>query len=256
ATRAINHHVVDALHNDLVLEPKRAFDNLFESRALLEFDFRRSVGRQQFRDQVAWKHLSISNGRKQIIGTRDSVVRRDAVEISVRKNLLSVQSESVGFLLEQLLAKLDCRCALAFGEIMTNLRSRSRRLDEVHPVARRMRRGRRHDFHDVSVSKLRPQRDYSPVDFRAGAGEPDLRVYGEGEVDWRRAARKLDDFSLGCEAVDFFGIEIEFERVEEFARVLDLLLPLDQPLEPYERFVFIRVRAAPPFFVFPVRGNA
>src|SRR5215213_4039732 len=119
-----------------------------------------------------------------------------------------------------------------------------------------MSRRRRHDLYDIAVSELVFERHDAAVGFRAHAGQADLRVYEEGEIYGRGPSRQLYDFSLGREAVDLFGVEVELERIEEFARVLDLLLPLDEALEPHEGLVLIRVRAAPAFLVLPVRGDA
>src|SRR5262249_3388741 len=119
-----------------------------------------------------------------------------------------------------------------------------------------MRVWRRHDFDHVSIAKLIFERNDSAVCFCSAAGEPYLSVDEEREIDRSRAARQLDDFSFRREAVDLLRIEVELERIEKLSRVFYFLLPLDEPLQPDERFVLIGMSAATALFVLPVGGDA
>ena len=67
----------------------------------------------------------------------------------------------------------------------------------------------------------------------------------------------LGEFSyipLGCEYVDFIGVEIDLEDLHEFLAIFQFVLPLDDAPEPGEHLVFLRVEDRA-LFIFPVRGN-
>src|ERR1041384_142389 len=119
-----------------------------------------------------------------------------------------------------------------------------------------MRSRRSHDLDHITVAKLIPQWNYSPVHLGSSTRQSDLGVYGEGEIHRSSSSGKLDYFPLRRKAVDFLWIEIELERIKEFSRVSYLLLPLDEALQPDKGFVFFGVGSAASFFVFPMRRNS
>ena len=110
------------------------------------------------------------------------------------------------------------------------------------------------DFDDIAGMELVPERNHASVDLGSGATVANLGVNGIGEVDGRRFARQHQDFALGRESVNLFGVEVDFQRREEFIGIGDVALPLNHLTEPGEAlFVFGGDGAV---FIFPVSGNA
>src|SRR5215831_3203339 len=97
--------------------------------------------------------------------------------------------------------------------------------------------GRGHYVYHITVAKLVLERDYPAIDLGAAAGQADLGMDRKRKVYGRRSARQLDDLSLGRKTIDLVRVQVELELVQEFAGVFDLLLPLDQALEPDECFI-------------------
>ena len=83
----------------------------------------------------------------------------------------------------------------------------------------------------------------------------DLGVDAVGEVDDRRALRKIEHVALGGEDEDLFGEEVILDGGEELLRILDVLLPLDQAAQPGEALGLAQTRRSA-FLVAPVRGDA
>ena len=104
--------------------------------------------------------------------------------------------------------------------------------DQVQPVAARVARRVGQHLHHVAVGERRAQRHQLAVDPRAGAVVAEVGVHPVGEVERRRAAREGEDLPLGGEDVDLVRIEVDLERGQERARVLHLLLPLQELPQP------------------------
>ncbi len=60
----------------------------------------------------------------------------------------------------------------------------------------------------------------------------------------------------GVKRVNFFRVQVHFERGHELARIAHLALPLDQLPQPGDALIVIAPRPAPAFLVFPVRRDA
>jgi hypothetical protein len=83
-------------------------------------------------------------------------------------------------------------------------------------------------FNHVAILNHRSERHHATVDARTGAGIPHFRVDHVREINGRRAPRQLNYSAHRREGINVLGIKIEFQRIDEFARVLDLLRPFDQ----------------------------
>ena len=118
---------------------------------------------------------------------------------------------------------------------------------EGQPVAARLVAGGGEDLDDVAVLELVAQRHHLAVHPGPDALVADLGVDGVGEVDGRRAAGQHLDLALRREAVHLLRVEVELQRLQELARVLDLLLPLEQLPQPGEGVVvLVDARCGPP----------
>src|SRR5215468_10775932 len=78
----------------------------------------------------------------------------------------------------------------------------------------------------------------------------------ESEVDGSGSTRQVYDLAFGSEAVNLVWIQVQLQCVQELARVLDLLLPLDEPFEPDECLVFVGMSSAAALLVLPVCGDS
>ena len=63
---------------------------------------------------------------------------------------------------------------------------------------------------------------------------PDLRVNPVSEIDHGRALRKIEHVALGREDEDLLGEQVVLDRREKLLRILEILLPFDQPPQPRE----------------------
>ena len=104
------------------------------------------------------------------------------------------------------------------------------------------------------------ERHQPTVDLRPGTAVPDLGVDGVGEVDGRRAGRQRDHVTARGEHVGLGAVDLEAQRLQELARVLDLALPVEELLDPrhvVEVAGLVGVDAGPAvLLVLPVRGHA
>ncbi len=132
------------------------------------------------------------------------------------------------------LALLDRLVASLLGEPAADLVAGARRFDEAEPVAGRSgaRRLGGEDLHQVAVVQGRFERDEASVDPRSYRAVADLGVHRVGEVDGRGAGRQRYHIALRREDEDFVAREVEAQRFEELARVLGLLLPVEQLPQP------------------------
>ena len=110
------------------------------------------------------------------------------------------------------------------------------------------------DLHHVAVLHRGAQRHQLGVDPGAGALVTQLGVHPVGEVERGGAAGEGEDLPLGAEGVDLVGVEVDLERGEEGAGVLDLLLPLEQLPQPEDVEVAL-VAGRLPLLVAPVGGD-
>ena len=138
--------------------------------------------------------------------------------------------------------------------------------DEAQPVAAGagVLGPRDQDLADVAVGELAVEGHQPPVDAGPDAAVADLGVDRVGEIDRRRALRQRDHVALRGEDVDLGGIQFETQRVEEFAGILGLTLPLVQLVHPTQLGVVgggLRGRralgrtVARLLLVLPVRGD-
>jgi len=111
------------------------------------------------------------------------------------------------------------------------------------------------DLNHVAVLNRRSQGNHPAIHARAGAGVAHFRVNHVSEIDRRRAARQLNDLAHRSKGVNILRVEIELERIDEFARVLHFLRPFDQRTQHLQCFVIVAF-AAFPFLVLPMRGHA
>src|SRR5208283_1719216 len=130
----------------------------------------------------------------------------------------------------------------------------ARGLDDGEPVAAGLVSRLGDDFDDVPGMEFVAEGNHAAVDLGAGATVSDLSVNGVGEVDGRGFARQDEDFSLGREGVDLFGVEIDFQCREEFVGIGDVALPFYDLAEPGEALLVFGGDGA--VFVFPVGGDA
>ena len=134
-----------------------------------------------------------------------------------------------------LLAVLDRLLAALLGEPVADLAARPRRLHER--AASRGTDPRSGDL-EVNTSTTSPcsSSDSSgtrrPLTLRADGVVTDLGVDRVGEVDRGRADRQADHVSPRREHEDLGAVDLEAQRVEELARVLDLVLPVEQLPQP------------------------
>ena len=139
-----------------------------------------------------------------------------------------------GFAVEELLADLDGALALMLVDPMLDLVAGAGGLAvfSVSPVAGGGVSGLGSILDDVAVAELGAEGDDASVDLRADGGVADLGVDGVGEVDGAGVPGQDDDFSLGSEGVDLFGVQVDFEGRHELVGVGHFALPLHELADP------------------------
>ena len=111
----------------------------------------------------------------------------------------------------------------------------------------------------VKISTVSPddqrrvERDEPTVDPGPDAPVPDLGVDRVGEVHRVGAGRHRHDLALRREDEDLVLLEVDLQGLHELGRVLGLLLPVHEPLEPDEVVGLVGLVA---LLVAPVRGDA
>src|SRR5258707_627723 len=126
--------------------------------------------------------------------------------------------------------------------------------NKIQPVARRMGIRRRQNLHHIAILNLRSQGRHSPVDSCAGTGISDFRMDRISEVNRCCTSGQLNSPAHGCKGVDILWIEIEFQRVEKIARVLNLLRPLHEGPQRLQGIILV-VRSPLIFFVLPMGSD-
>ena len=137
-------------------------------------------------------------------------------------------------------------------------RTRLARRDERLPCRRGPLHLRADDLDFVAVFEPRAQRHVTAIDLATDAGVADLRVYGIGEIDRRRAARQCDEHAVGREAENLVGKHLELGVLHELFGRAAMLEHFDQLPKPTERRREFARRFAVhgPFLVEPMSGNA
>src|SRR5699024_4391441 len=159
------------------------------------------------------------------------------------------------------LALFDRGLAAFLGETVTDLVACPGALDEIEPVPAGPRGGvlGGEDLHRLTVVQFTFQRHQATIDARTDGAMTDLCVYGIGEVDGGSPLGERDHVTLRGEDEDLLYRQVETQRLEELARVLGLLLPVDELAQPLHiggalGLGFPAVGAV--LLVLPVRGDA
>src|ERR1700730_17115279 len=84
----------------------------------------------------------------------------------------------------------------------------------------------------------------------------DLRMDAISEIDHGRAERKIEEVALRRKNEDLFGEEVVLDGREKFLRVLQILLPLDQPPQPREALGIARLRRPRALLITPMRRDS
>src|SRR4051794_20530910 len=196
----------------------------------------------------------------EVVGLLEAHLADDVREQRRAGQLLRRQAGLVEVLLQQLAAGVLGVLARLGLEPGADLVARAGGLDHREPVARRapLALGGEH-LDDVARLQLVVQRHDLAVDLGADAAVADVGVDLVGEVEWGRADGERLDLALGREDVDLVLHQLGAQRVGELLGVVDVLLPVEQALEPLELVVGgvdDPVGAARALLVAPVRGDA
>src|SRR5215469_4992038 len=260
-TGAVDEHVSLAADGDGVVVSEDAADHTGETTGLRSQAFRLDVTgdrwsctrRQQARPHLPGGVLSVADAGHQVFSFAEPVSGSYALQIFVF-DFLQGNSVFARFFFDQLTSDFDGTFPLMYVEPVLDFIAGARGLNEAKPVTAGLVAGLREDFDDVSGVQLVAQRDHASVDLGAGTGMPNFRVDGVGKIDRSGVARKNHDFALGCEGVDLFGVEIDFQSGKEFVGITDITLPFDDLSQPGETLLILsRDRA---IFVLPVGRDA
>src|SRR6266511_2161414 len=220
------------------------------------------LGRDDLAEHVLRRHLAVPDAGEQVV--RDPVAEgvRGLVERAVLVDLVERHAEAAELALGHLAPDLDRAPVLGLPGELADPRLRAARLHEGEPVLRGVRVRRGEDLDGVAVLQLVAERDEPAVHLRADGVLADLGVDRVREVHRGRAARQALHRPLRREDEDLVREEVHLHRLEELARVGELLLELDELAQPAERLrILLRERlaalpVAPLLLVGPVRGDA
>ena len=126
--------------------------------------------------------------------------------------------------------------------------------NELQPILRRVLCWRGEDVHDVPVAHGIAQGNHHPVHPGSRAMIPHLAVHGVREVDGRGSLGQGLHVALGREDEHLFLEEIDLDRLDELAGILQILLPLHQLVQPGEGLAISRPHRLL-FLVLPVRRD-
>ena len=163
--------------------------------------------------------------------------------------------EFAGFALEELGADFDGALALVLVEPVLDLVAGAGGLGEGEPVARGGVAGLGGDFDDVPVAQAVAEGDDAAVDLGGGGGVANVGVDGVGEVDGGGVLGQDDDLALGCEGVDLFGVQVDFEGRHELVGIGHFALPLHELADPGEALLVLGADGLVGL-VLPVGGDA
>src|SRR5438067_10173827 len=211
------------------------------------------LGRQEPLQDARGRELAVPDRAHQIFGARVSVLVGDLLEVGGLHHLGEGEVEAAELALQQIASDLQRSLALLLLDEAADLRLRPAGLHEREPVLVGPDVLAREDLHRIAVLQLVAQRHDLAVDLRPLAVGAHLGVDGVGEVDRTAALGKAADVALGREAEHLVGEEIDLHRLEELARVLEVLLPLHELPQPGELLLVLGALA---FLVGPVRGDA
>ena len=135
---------------------------------------------------------------------------------------------------DRVLAGLQRLLAALLGEPLPDLGLRARRHHEGLPVTRRAGVGRLggENLDPFPVFELALQRHQPAVDPRADAPVADLGVHGVGEVHRRGPGGQGDHVALRGEHEDLLHRKVVTQRLQEFAGIGGLPLPVEQLAHP------------------------
>ena len=205
-----------------------------------------SSGVSTFAEQLRRRDYSVADrGEKTIdVALRKFLERR--VEALLDRNCATLKPSGFEFAIDQRDAQFARALGLLLAQPLPDPALRARRDDVIRPIlARRLPLGGQH-LDRVAGFEPIAQRHHPAVDARARQMMADLRMNPIGEIDHRRAQRKIEHVALGREDENFLGEEIVLDGREKFLRVLEILLPFDQPPQPREALGFARSAQRPP----------
>src|SRR6185437_2940000 len=254
AFRAIDHQIVVSANLDgRVLHSQHALHGGNEFRGFLLGGFReRLTGR--FRENLARRPFAVAQVGVKIFNPSAAVFGSYALPILIG-DFLETQAAVAGFAFEE--AAADGGSFFAFVEInpVAHFAAPTRRLHEFEPIAAGPVIFLRDDLDHVAIGEHMAQRNHLAVHLGSDALMADFGVDQVREIDRSGAARQDDDASLGRKRIDLFGVEIHFERGQEFAGLFHLLHPLDELAHPDDAMI-VGIRGRTAVFVLPVRGDA
>src|SRR5438046_2966979 len=182
----------------------------------------------QLVQELVHRALAVAERRQKVVAGRVAEVGRRLLDLLPAEQGRRIEPVLLGLTLEELSAQLDRARALLDLEPLVDLRPGARGLDDLEPVAARMLARRRDDLDDVPLAERVAQRHELAVHLRADAVLADLRVDRVGEVDRRGTLGESLHVALGREDVHLVGEQVDAHGVHELARVLHVLLGLDQ----------------------------
>src|SRR5258708_9785763 len=258
---AVDQHIALAFDHDGVVVAKDAANYVRNGAGLIGESLgldvsghgRRGAGGQEPCKNLPRGIFSVADAGHQVIDLAQSVASGNFQQVVVF-DFFERDAIFARFFLDQLAADFDGPLALMNVEPVLDLVARAGRPDNAKPVAAGLVPGLSEDFNDVAGVQLVAQRYHASVDFGAHAGVADFGMNGVSEIDWSGIARQHDHFAFRGEGVDLFGIEIDFQRRDEFVGITDMALPCDDLPQPRQAlFVLRRIRAV---LVFPMGGDS
>ena len=210
--------------------------------------------RSQFGQNLPGRVSSIADARVQVVHFAAAVVSGQLLPLLLF-HLFQVEAVAPRFLFQQLAPQRNRLLTLMRADPMLNLVPRPRGAHQLEPVAAGRMPGLGENLDDLAVSQLVPQGHDAPVDLCPHAPVAHLGVDGVGKVHRRGFARQNNHLALGREGIDLLRIEVDFERREEFARVLHFPRPVNHRPQPGNPLLVVR-RHLGALFVAPVGGDA
>src|SRR5438552_7530921 len=256
---AIDHDVIAALDFDGQVArregPPRSERRRSAGRLLVGFDLtgRKLAGRGVLQHLPRRKSAE-AEPSVEIFDLAVAIFSGDALQFGLG-DFSELHAQAAGFFFQVLLADLDRLDPLGGIDDVLDFIARAGSLDDGQPILAGKVIGLGHDLDDVAVAQRVLQRNDAPIDLGSDAGGADVGVNGVGEVDGSSVLRQHHDSAARREGVDFFRVQIHFESGHELARILHILLPLDQVEQPGDELVVVG-RPLLALLVFPVRGDA
>ena len=220
----------------------------------IDFQF---VGGEKFSEQLRRRDYSVANRCEQAVNVAPRKFREHSVQPLVRFELRDAELDRFELVIDQRYAEVARAFRLLIAEPLADARFRARGGRVVRPILARHLLFRCEHLDRVARSQPIAQRHHAPVDSRARQMVSDLRMDSIREIDHGRAERKIEHVALGREHENFLGEKIVLDRREKFLRVLEILLPFDQPPQPREPLgIFFLEVARVAVLVAPVRRDS